>query len=176
MEKIENKNVVVIENDLDCLVPLEFKPEAKSYQGTFISKEWDTAMKDGQFEKKDLVIRVQLLNENDDNGKAFVIERRYNMLPRARGKNDLLKHFFAYLGCERVESFPKNILANLKQLDIVNKPVELQYKTSKKSEKIVELIGFKKPAVPKDLATPTSPVAPVAPVSTPAPAVNAPTA
>ena len=143
-----------INND-DVLVPLEFKPEAKSYTGTFISKTWDKEEKDGKLIRKDLVIKVALEKKNEL-GQPVVVERRYNMGSRGRGISDFKKDMAGFLGYrvdKTVDEFPPKLLANQSLILLDGKPVNISYKTSKRG--YVEFDSFK--------PVETAPVAPTAP-------------
>ena len=170
---------------LDCLVPLEFKPKAKSYSGRLLSREWDVTHGKNEAPKKDLVLKIQFLDEMDETGQPYVVEQRYNMLPRGRGISDLKKHFRTWVGCKDGEDFPAKYLANLSLLGLENKPVVVKFEMNIKNRSRIELTGFftvsesnqnaaeqvspqlnTPPQVLPPIATPAAPVVTTAPVST----------
>ena len=118
--------------NFDVLVPLEFKPEAKNYPGTFLSKDWDAELKDGKLIKQDLVVKVQL-EEKNKLQEHFVIERRYNMLPRGRGICDFKADMASYLGYKidkdkKIDEFPEIFLAKQTLIELDGKKVIVAYK------------------------------------------------
>ena len=107
-------------SNLDVLRPLAFNPKPISYKGTFISKGWDVQEKDGKITVKELVVEVELEKKNELD-QQVVVERRYNMLPRARGISDFKKDIASYLGYrvdKTVDEFPAKFLANITLLSV----------------------------------------------------------
>ena len=129
-----NTNTPTNINSLDVLVPLEFKPKPINYKGTFISKTWDIQEKEGKTTVKDLLIKVKLEDEKNELDQQVVIERRYNMLPRARGVSDFKKDMASYLGYkldDKNNGFPAKLLANQSLIQLDGKPVIVAYKSGR---------------------------------------------
>ncbi len=119
-------------SNLDVLIPLPFTPKAINYKGQFISKTWDTELKNGKA-CKDLVVKVAL-EEKNDLDQPIVVERRYNMLPRARGISDFKKDMASFLGYKldkNVDEFPPKLLANQALIKIDGLPVIVAYKAGR---------------------------------------------
>ena len=117
------------DSNLNVLRPLEFKPDAKTYKGRFVTKTWDAESKDGKLIKRDLVIKVAL-EEKNELGQPTVVERRYNMLPRARGVSDFKKDMASYLRIkldDKGNGFPDRYLANQALIQLDGKPVLVAY-------------------------------------------------
>jgi hypothetical protein len=107
-------------SSLDVLRPLPFNPEPIAYNGTFIRKYWDVQEKDGKITVKELVVEVELEKKNELD-QQVVVERRYNMLPRARRISDFKKDIASYLGYrvdKTVDEFPAKFLANITLLSV----------------------------------------------------------
>jgi hypothetical protein len=121
-------------SSLDVLRPLPFNPEPIAYKGTFISKGWDIQEKDGKTTVKDLVVKVAL-EEKDELDQQVVVERRYNMFPRARGVSDFKKDMASYLGYRvdkdnNIDEFPPRLLARQSLIELDGKPVRVVYEQS----------------------------------------------
>lgn len=119
----------------DVLVPMPFNPDPTTYPGKFISKTWDIQQKEGKPIVKDLVIKVAL-EKKDELGQQIEVERRYSMLPRARGISDFKKDMASYLGYKldkdnNIDEFPARFLANQSLIKLENEAVEVSYKIKK---------------------------------------------
>ena len=160
--------------NLDVLRPLEFKPGVKNYSGTFLSKAWDTEVKDGKLVKKDLVVKVEL-EEKNELKVQFVIERRYNMLPRGRGICDFKADMASYLGFKidkdkKIDEFPKRFLANQSLVELDGKKVIVAYKKGRGN------VGSFDRFLPVNTTPAAAPVATEAPANAASPVAAAVTA
>ena len=138
-----NNNGTPTSTNLDVLRPLEFTPKPVSYKGTFVSKTWDTEAKSGK-PCRDLVVKVAL-EEKNELEQPFVVERRYNMLPRGRGVSDFKKDMAGYLGYrvdKTMDEFPPKLLANQSLIVLDGKPVTITYKKNEKRG-FIEFDSFK---------------------------------